>query len=147
MAKILIRQIDGLLQIRAFVFSKGYHAGLIPISFFVDTGSDASFISHDDAMNMQIPLDSLSLRESFSMGSGKYNLAFGRPATLYFKTDEGKILQINIPAIPVGLSTKKGNKREQEIGEIPSILGTDFLMENSLGLHFFPRKDEAWLEQ
>ena len=142
--KIPLKLVDGRIVVNAIILSENYHFGASPILFVIDTGSDATFISEQDALRLQISTENLRSMETFQMAGAKYDLVLGKGISLYFKTDENKSSHIDFSNVPIARSTIR--KKTEDSG-FPSILGTDFLLKNNFSLYFSPNKKIIFLEK
>ncbi len=144
--RIPLQIAEGKLFISAIIMSHRYRIGIAQVVFAVDTGSSETFISESDALRMALPINNLSFSKHIRMGGSVFELKGLPNIEIKFKTDEGKLETIRLDT-SVALSTKKDEKNKQIAQSFPSILGTDFLKDNKLSLHFIPHKDEAYLER
>lgn len=69
-----------------------------------------------------------------------------KDVTINFRTETGELLKINLPLMGSLIPTKIDEKILDEIKNIPSILGNDFLEEQKLSLFFSPSAKVAYLE-
>lgn len=63
------------------------------------------------------------------------------------KTELGELLKINLPSIGALIPTKINKQVLDEVKDIPSILGNDFLEEQKFALYFNPSTPVAYLER
>ena len=143
--KIPLKFIDGRIVVTPSVSAESYRIRYKPTFFIVDTGSSRSFISHGEALRLQIPINSLSHAEPLRMGGSRYDLLQTKQFLFNFKTDEGKFYPIKTSKFFVALGTKKTEDAIIESQNFPSIIGTDFLMLNKLYLHFDPHSNEMYI--
>ena len=143
--RIPLKFIDGRIVVTPSISAESYRIRYKPVSFIVDTGSSKSFMSHGDALRLQIPISSLSHTEPLRMGGSRYELLQTKPFLFHFKTEEIKLYPIKTSKFFVALGTKKTEEAITESQNFPSILGTDFLMTNKLYLHFDPHNNEMYL--
>lgn len=138
--------IRGSIFLQGIISSSDYRIGLSRISFIVDTGSPTTFISEKDALALQIPFRALRFKEHMKLGGAKYELLSGKKVKLYFKTDEPKSISFDFN-LTIAKTTKTTQEGIQEARSCPSIIGTDFLIQNKLGLVFWPSKEIFHLEK
>lgn len=144
--KLPLQIVAGRIQISASISSAKYRM-FGRISFYVDTGSNETFISQSDALRLHVPVDSLPFLKHTLMGGSKYELKRMKEIDLYFKTEEEKLEKITLPEFSVMKGTRKNEEGVQEANSVPSLMGTDFLMLNNLVLYFNPSKEIAYLER
>lgn len=144
--KFPLEFIGGSIFLPGIVSSSNYRLGFSKLSFIIDTGSPTTFISEKDALSLQIPFKALRFKEHMRLGGSKYELLSGKRIKIYFKTDESKLTSFDFDLI-VAKTTKKTHIGIQEARSCPSIIGTDFLIQNNLGLIFWPSKGIYYLEK
>lgn len=128
------------------VTSHNYRIGFRKIPFIIDTGSPKTFISEKDILTFQIPPTALKFKEHIRLGGSKYEVLTGKPIKIYFKTDDGKSKDFSLD-LTLAKTTKTTEEAIRESRSLPSIIGTDFLIQNNLGLYFYPSKSTYYLEQ
>ena len=67
-------------------------------------------------------------------------------ATLSFRTETGEIFKGTLAKFGALVPTKLDRKTLDEVKNIPSIIGHDFLEENKLGLYFNVSTKTAYIE-
>jgi hypothetical protein len=144
--KISLQFINGAIVLAGVVSSATYRIGFRKIYFVVDTGSPKTFISEKDALAFQLALSALRFKEHIRLGGSKYEILSGKEVKLYFKTDDGKPVSFGFD-LAVARTTKKSQEGIHESRSCPSIIGTDFLIKNDLGLYFYPSKSIYYLEK
>ena len=144
--KIPLQIVAGRIQISASIRSAKYRI-FGRITFYVDTGSNKTFISQSDSLRLQIPVNSLQQLGHVKIGGSTYELKRIKEIRLYFKTEEEKLETITLPEFSVLAGTKKDNLGIQEANAMPSLMGTDFLQINKLALYFNPSLCIAYLEK
>jgi len=144
--KVPLQFINGAIILPGVITSTNYRIGFHKVYFIVDTGSPKTFISEKDALAFQLPLSTLKFKEHIRLGGSKYEILGGKRVKFYFKTDDGKPITFDFD-LTVAKTTKKTQEGIQESRSCPSILGTDFLIKNDLGLHFYPSKSIYYLER
>lgn len=118
----------------------------IPVEALVDTGSPWIAITPKDILRLNISIKRLRKATEYvnvSLGGHKF-WRYQLKATVALKDEEGKLINVNLP-ISVLWPTKK--KWPDEIRDIPSVLGSDFLTIGRFYLHFDPSKQTAFLEK
>ncbi len=114
------------------------------IEFFVDTGSDTSFIGYTDALKLKIPISTLQFSHHAKIGGGSIELKKIENVTLTFRNENKEGERICEPQFLVAGNVRK----HEEIAQaFPSILGLDFLSRHGPALHVNPSKNEAFLEE
>ena len=144
--KLPLQIVAGKIQISASIRSAKYRM-FGSISFYVDTGSNETFISQSDALRLQVPVNSLPQLRHAKIGGSTYELRRIKEIELRFKTEEEKLETITLPEFSVLVGTRKNEEGLQEANSIPSLMGTDFLAVNKLALYFNPSKGIAYLEK
>ncbi len=144
--KLPLQIVAGRIQISASISSAKYRM-FGRVSFYVDTGSNETFISQSDAFRLHVPVNSLPSLRHAKIGGSTYELKRMKEIELRFKTEEEKLETITLPEFSVLVGTKKNAEGLQEANSVPSLMGTDFLIINNLALYFNPSKGEAYLER
>ena len=114
------------------------------ISFFVDTGSDVSFISTTDAFRLKLSPTTFPFKRNIIIGGSSLALKKMEKVLLTFKTERLKREVVNCPEFLIAQALRKKDKTAQSV---PSILGLAFLKEHKLALHVNPSGSEAYLEK
>lgn len=143
--RLPLQIVAGRIQISAIIRSAKYRM-FGTISFYVDTGSNETFISQGDALRLHVPVNSLPSLRHAKIGGSTYELKRIKEIELRFKTEE-ELETITLPEFSVLVGTKKNNEGLQEANSVPSLMGTDFLTINKLALYFNPSKGIAYLEK
>lgn len=114
------------------------------IEFFVDTGSDTSFVGYTDALRLKIPISTLQFSHHAKIGGGSIELKKINDVALTFRNHNGEGERICEPLFLVADNVRK----HEEIAQaFPSILGLNFLLSNKFAFHVNPCKNEAYLEK
>jgi hypothetical protein len=131
---------QGLIYILATIRAPRYriYGG---IKFYIDTGSPKSFIGQTDGIKSSVPYKKLNFKEPILMGAEKISLAEIQDVKLHFNVEgTTKVMELKIFRVAQ-------NMRKQVIGALkPSILGTDFLLENNIKLVVDMSNNMAYLE-
>jgi len=110
--------------------------------FILDTGSPETIINYTDALRLNIPF--ITKGKIIKMGSRKFQgYEYGR-LIFVFLTEDGNKVEENIKVIilrPTGLS------EIEEVDDIPTILGMNFLREREYKLFCDVSKEIAYLEK
>lgn len=69
-----------------------------------------------------------------------------RNVRLNFKTEQGELLKIDLPSIGALIPTKINGQMLEEVKDIPSLIGNDFLEEQKFALYFNPSTHVTYLE-
>ncbi|MEW6063392.1 MAG: hypothetical protein AB1571_03450 [Nanoarchaeota archaeon] len=145
--KIPLQFIDGRLTVNAVFSCRGYRTSYSQVLFFIDTGSSKTFICETDALKLKLPLNSLRFKEHTKIAGSTFEiLEAPKESILYFKKDDGKSCQIKLSFFCVARTTKKTEDAKLEAAHLPSLIGTDFLLNNKLILYFAPHKNIYYLE-
>jgi len=144
--KIPLQIVNGRVTVSAVIHSAKYRT-YGRINFYVDTGSNETFISQSDALRLHIPSSTLTFLRHAKIGGSTYELKRINEIKLYFKTEDEKAEIITLPEFAVMQGTKKTEEAIQEANSTPSLIGTDFLMINGFALYFNPAKSVAFLEK
>lgn len=120
--------------------------GIGQIEFIIDTRSNNTFINWLDVLKLNIPFGQLEeLPEDIRYsGVGGANMEFrkaGQTPMIVMNGSKGASVLVST-SILVGkpVDTKNGLI-------VPSIMGTDFLVEHNIVLHFDPVNKDYYLEQ
>ena len=120
------------------------------LSFIVDTGSSASFLSWDDAVRLGIDVDSLPGSPKPIMGfggSGTDVRYLARPCFLHFDFDATKAEQVALPdGILVYKPARTKTKRWRTEKSL-SLLGRDFMKISGWNLVVNVAKNEFYFEK
>lgn len=122
------------------------HIRPIPIEALVDTGSPWIAITPKDVLRLGISIKRLKRATKYpivSLAGHKFE-RYLLKGTVFVEDEEGQIVRIDMP-ISILWPTKK--RWPDEIKEIPSVLGIDFLTIGRFQLHFNPSKKIAYLER
>lgn len=144
--KIPLQIVAGRISVSAVIRSAKYRI-YGRINFYVDTGSNETFISQSDASRLQAPVNTLPSLRHAKIGGSTYELKGMKEADLYFRTEENKAEKISLPEFSVMVGTKKTAEGIEEANSIPSLMGIDFLLINKLALYFNPSINVAYLER
>lgn len=135
---------DGLLYLLAFI--RLPRRGLGQIEFIIDTGSNNTFINWLDVLKLNIPFTQLEqLPEDIRYsGVAGVNMEFRKAGqtSMIVMNEEGNASVFISTSMLVGKPLEIKNDFV-----IPSVIGTDFLVEHNLVLHFDPVNKEYYLEQ
>ena len=114
------------------------------IEFFIDTGSDTSFIGYSDALKLKIPISALQFSHHAKIGGGSIELKKIDNVNFIFRNEQKEGEKICEPLFLVANNVRKQDEIAQAF---PSILGLNFLLEHRFALHVNPYKNEAYLEE
>lgn len=145
--KIPLKIIDGKIFVNSIITALRYRIGISQVEFIVDTGSNETFISEGTALKLNVPINKLSFEKHVRMASSTLQLFKMSNVTLFLKNDENKSEKINLPFIYVMQGTKKDVQSKMAAQSYPSILGTDFILNNKFTLIFTPHKNIAYLKR
>jgi predicted aspartyl protease len=134
------------LSVVALMDAPRYRVRNYPITFFVDTGSNETFVSEMDTQRFSIPISKMPFIKHIYIGTSVYALHSLEDVALVFKTEDNSIERINMSKMNAAVSTKKGAESRQLALSTPSLLGVDFLFQNRLKLVFSPAENIAYLE-
>ncbi len=112
--------------------------------FVLDTGSPSTILGYADAFRLQIPFDSLSKSRIIKLGGRTYQSYSFNRLTFSFRSEEGKLIEENFPASVIRPTSEK---ESQELSNIPTIIGTDFLKEKKYILYCDMANNIAYLER
>lgn len=147
--KIPLRVVRKFGQWMPFVLVtiKAPRVRLLPFEALVDTGSPWIAITPRDILRLNISIKHLKKVTEYaivSLASHKFQRYQLQGAGVCIKDEEGKITSVKLP-ISILWPTKK--KWPDEIKDIPSVLGSDFLTVGEFCLFFDPSKQIAFLER
>jgi len=109
----------------------------------VDTGSQWTVISEKDWRRWRFSLGKLGKPKSFTGIGGCTILGYPMKNVIIRARDEsGSLVTFIMPSVYF-LETPK---KKQKVSTFPSIIGVDFLIQNSLALYFDPKNKNAYLE-
>jgi len=114
------------------------------IEFFVDTGSDTSFISPTDAVRLKLSPASFPFKCNAKIGGSSLALNKMENVSLAFLNENGEKEELNNPEFLIACGVRK---KDETAYSIPSIIGLNFLKEHKLELRVNPAKNEAYLER
>jgi len=92
--------------------------------FILDTGSPKTILSYFDALRLQIPFNSLSKTEIFSIGGRKYQGYCFSKLKFVFKSNDEKLIEEEFPVCVIKPTSEK---EITELSGIQTIIGMDFL--------------------
>lgn len=107
---------------------------LRPVRALIDSGSPFTVISPMDALASQLPLSHWQKGEILSIAGSKFFRHRIENATMNFRDDKDAVVSFN-RYVDVLVPTKLNKATLDEVDDIPSIIGNDFLEE--LKLTFF----------
>ena len=125
----------------------GVHVGPAQIKFLVDTGSPWIAISPGDAARLNIPVSSLPKAPEYvnvRFAGHNFQRHLLSNVKVYLRNEKGKFIRVNLESVSVLKSTKK---LSEEAKQIPSVLGSDFLIMSKLRLCFDPSNKEGFFEK
>jgi hypothetical protein len=130
-----------------FPFIKTYIKGKGRLSLktdaLIDTGSPYTVLSPRDALRINLPLRKAGPTVQLA-GTIFYRNKIGN-ATFYFISQDQELLKFN-HVLEVLTPTKHINEIWEEIRDIPSIIGNNFLRTHRLALYFNPAEGISYLE-
>jgi len=92
--------------------------------FILDTGSPKTILSYLDAMRLQIPFDSLSKTEIVNIGGRKYQGYIFNKLKFVFKGENEELIEEDFPVCVIKPTS---DKESNELSNMPTIIGVDFL--------------------
>ena len=116
------------------------------IEALVDTGSPWLAITPKDCLRLNIPISHLIKSAEWptiTLASFKFYRYVFPTTNICLKDEKGKLFNFKFP-ISVLWPTKK--KWPDQIKDIPSVMGSDFLTFGKLHLHYDPSNQTAFLE-
>lgn len=117
------------------------------IDALIDTGSPFTVLSTKDIMSSRLSIKTMQRGETVSLAGFRFfNYPIKSP-TMYFKDEDGKLLKIELPSIGGLIPTKTDEKTLDEVKDIPTILGNDFLEDQRFTLSFNPSARVAFIEK
>ncbi|NOZ81138.1 MAG: hypothetical protein GXP63_05690 [DPANN group archaeon] len=146
-SRIPLLIIEGRLVLTTALVCKKLRLHVPFHEFVIDTGSNFSFLSYKDVLQLQIPMKNRRSMGRIQFGGSDFDKTELPPINLLM-LKENKTDHINIKVILGALLTKKTSERKRKIAEtLPSILGMDFLSINNFSLHIYPHEKIAYLSQ
>ncbi len=139
--RIPLKFVAGQLILNSVVTSPAYRIGFKKIIFVIDTGSSRSFFSEGEAFKFSLPINSLPKLENMRMGGSPYELFKTKGFTFHFKIEDNKTYSLKLDYFAVSKTTRKTGKAQTESQNFPSIIGTDFFVQNNMALHFNPNNE------
>lgn len=127
--------------------SEHYHR-LIPIPFLVDTGSPWTMISPNDATLLDIPIEELRMNDEYQkVGCAGYSCRrlLMKNTGLKFTDETGETVYVKMPELSVLDPVKK--VPSNELKELRSIIGCDFLINGKFALYFNPSMNRAYFKK
>jgi hypothetical protein len=117
---------------------------IVSANFILDTGSPTTILSYIDAFRLQIPFNNLTKTRIVKLGGRKYQgYSFDR-LTFMFKSEDNKLIKEDFSVCVIKPTSEK---EEQELSNVPTIIGTDFLKEKRYILFCDMDKGIAYLEK
>lgn len=125
-----------------------------PVNFFLDTGSSGTIMGENDVKKLGISFSELPRSPQPIAGWGGSTEAFTlEDVRICLKDSEGALHDFHMKKLICGMNPKrrrvrtKGVYRIAEVQSvpIPSVLGRDFLRDNSLVAHIDVRNKEVYL--
>ena len=114
------------------------------VSFYVDTGSQDSFINWNDALALKIPVNALPFYRHAKIGGGSLNLHTISDVSFTFRNEDNEPSKMSMESFCVSRNVRTTDNTSYSF---PSILGLDFLAINKLSLYVNPANNIAYLEQ
>ena len=111
-------------------------------TFILDTGSPKTILGFADAVRLQVPFNSLSKGDIVRLGGRKYQGYIFNRLKFKFKTEDENLIEESHPITVVKPISQKDN-----LEDIPTIIGMDFLKEKRYRLFCDMHKDKAYLEK
>lgn len=143
--KIPLEFKDGHLVLHAVVNTKRFYS---TVKFVIDTGSKVTFLNVKDVEKMQIPASNLPFFRNADIGGVAVALHELDKVTIRCGTDaDSRIALVEEKRILAAVGLRKNKEDIQKTRLMPTILGTDFLLQNKLALYFNPAKNIAYLEK
>jgi hypothetical protein len=115
------------------------------ISAAVDSGSPFTAISTRDALAFQLPISSWQKGEMTYLAGFKF-YRYILDATLSFKDDQNRIISFK-QKVAVLVPTKLNKSSIEEVQNVPSLIGTDFLEDHKLKFIYEPYTMTAYFEK
>jgi hypothetical protein len=115
---------------------------IITTDFIVDTGSPETILGYTDALRLQIPLNNLPKTNIIGIGGRKHQGYKYNRLTFKFHNEEGGIVSEEFPVTIVKPTSEKDN-----VTEIPTIIGMDFLKNKKYVLFCDVAGEKAYLEK
>lgn len=115
------------------------------ISGVVDTGSPFTSISPRDALAFGLPIRNWGKGDIVFLAGFKF-YAHSLEATLSFKDTDAKLVKFRC-GVTVLVPTKIDRGTLEQMQDIPSLIGTDFMEDQGLTLVFDPHSLRAYFEK
>lgn len=130
-----------------FIIVRAPHVKPVPIDVLVDTGSPWMAIAPGDSQRLRIPVSSLEKAEEYQivqLAGYKFRRLLLKRATIHLRGEQGKLVKVDMQSVTV---LQPVGKPSSYIKQIPSVLGSDFLVAGRFALHFDPANRTAYLNK
>lgn len=118
------------------------------VEFHIDTGSSVTFLNVCDAHRLRISAQNFPFKRHVQIGGGSLALHELGEVTVTCRDEiGGSVRLIDCQPLPVAVSLRRGEQDTQTAQSMPTIIGTDFLLQNKLALYFNPSENVAYLER
>lgn len=97
-------------------------------------------------MSTRLPIKTMQSGETVFLAGFRFFNHSIKNVRINFKTELGELLKINLPSIGALIPTKIDKKMLDEVEDIPSIIGNDFLEEQKFALYYSPSTLVTYLE-
>jgi len=116
------------------------------VDALVDTGSPYTVLSTNEVMSTRMPITKMRLGEIVSLAGFHFFNYPIKNVEMSFRTETDELFKVKLESIGSLIPTKLNKKTLDEVKNIPSIIGNDFLESQKLALYFNPSKRIAYLE-
>lgn len=114
------------------------------VNFILDTGSPETILGYRDALSLQIPFNSLSKGRIFSFAGRKFQGYTYNKIKMAFISTENKLIE---ESMPISVIRPTSFKEVEEVDNIPTIIGTDFLRAKRYILYCDISGDNSYLQK
>jgi hypothetical protein len=114
---------------------------ILPVSAMIDTGSPVTMLGYGEAIQLQIPFESLNKDKFVEIGGGNNESRVFNKLKILLKSEDGRRIE---ETMPVYIIKPTSPKKKQTF---TFIIGTDFLKNKGYTLFCDLKNDNAYLEK
>ncbi len=114
------------------------------VNFILDTGSPETILSYRDALSLQMPFNSLSKGKIFGFAGRKFQGYVYNKLKMVFLSTENKVIE---EKMKVSIIKPTSFRNLEEVDNIPTIIGTDFLKNKKYILYSDISENNSYLKK
>jgi len=116
------------------------------IDAIVDTGSPYTVLSTNEILGTRLPIHTMQKGEMVALAGHRFFRYLINNVGMNFRTETGELFKTKLSSIAALVPTKLDKKTLNDVKDIPSIIGHDFLEENKIAFYFNPSAKITYLE-